>query len=273
MPNELKWIDTHAHYNHKKFPVRERTEILSEMHKTAEKIINVGTNTRTNAVTMKILDMHDFVYGIVGYFPTDTWELEETLCGRAKENWKTLKNLLKKEKVVAIGEIGLDYNWDKCGTIEGTKARELQKKWFINQIELARELNLPICVHSRDAEKDTLEIFDKYEELNGVIHCYSYGVETAKKCLEKGFYLGVGGTSTYPRNEELREVIKMCPLDKILLETDAPYLSPQPVRRDVNNSSYITHVIDNIAELKGLSREKIIRQTNENAEKLFNFAR
>ena len=91
--------------------------------------------------------------------------------------------------------------------------------------------------------------------------------------MEKGFYLGVGGTSTYPRNEELREVIKMCPLDRILLETDAPYLSPQPVRRDINNSSYITHVIDNIAELKGISRENVIKQTNENAKKLFNFAR
>ena len=122
---------------------------------------------------------------------------------------------------------------------------------------------------SRDAEDDTVKIFKEYDELPGVIHCYAYGTKTAKIALDKGLYLGVGGTSTYTRNAELREVIKMCPIDRILLETDCPYLSPEPVRRETNNSSFITYVIDNICSLKNMSREDIINATNENAYRLF----
>jgi TatD DNase family protein len=179
---------------------------------------------------------------------------------------------LTNDKVLAIGEIGLDYNWDKVGNfVSGNEARKLQQKWFRKQIDLARSMNLPVCIHSRDAEADTVRIFKEYDELSGVIHCYAYGTQTAKIALDKGLYLGVGGTSTYSRNEELRDVIKMCPIDRILLETDCPYLSPEPVRRETNNSSLITYVIDNICSLKKMSREDVIRKTNENAYRLFKF--
>ena len=138
-----------------------------------------------------------------------------------------------------------------------------------NQIEIAKELNLPICIHSRDAEEDTLKIFDMYDEISGVIHCFSYGKDTAKKAIEKGLYLGIGGTSTYPANTELREVIKETPLERLLLETDAPYLSPQQVRREINTSKNIKYVIENIANLKGITYNEDVEQTNKNAYELF----
>ena len=132
----------------------------------------------------------------------------------------------------------MDYNWNRLvNGIEGEAAREIQKKWFRKQLNLAKEMKLPVSIHSRDAEADTLEIFDEYESISGVIHCFSYGLSAAQKAIEKGLYLGVGGTSTYPANNELREVIKMAPLDRLLLETDAPYLSPLQVRREVNTSA------------------------------------
>ena len=269
--SELKWIDTHAHYNHGKFKGRGKDAIIA-VKKDVEKIINVGTNTKSNLETLQLLSLHDHVYGILGYFPTDVWELEQRFSQSAQANWLVLQKQLTNDKVVAVGEIGLDYNWDKVGNFAfGDDARKLQQKWFRNQIELAKELKLPVCIHSRDAEEDTMRIFKEYAELPGVVHCYAYGARTAKIALDKGLYLGVGGTSTYARNTELREAIKMCPIDRILLETDCPYLSPEPVRRETNNSSFITYVIDNICSIKNMNREDVINATNENAYRLFKF--
>lgn len=268
---ELKWIDTHAHYNHGKFKGRGK-DMIVKVTKDVEKIINVGTNTKSNLETLQLVSTYDHVYGIIGYFPTDVWELEHSLYNGAQANWLVLQKQLTNDKIVAVGEIGLDYNWDKVGNLVfGEDARNLQQKWFRKQIEIAKAANLPICVHSRDAEDDTVKIFKEYDELPGVIHCYAYGKNTARVALDKGLYLGVGGTSTYARNIELREVIKMCPIDRILLETDCPYLSPEPVRRETNNSSFITYVIDNICSLKNMSRDDVISATNENAYRLFNF--
>lgn len=217
-----------------------------------------------------MVSSYDNVYGILGFFPVDVWELEPGAHKDAEANWATFKKQLKADKIVAVGEIGLDYNWDKVGNYAfGDEARILQQKWFINQIDLAKEIGKPICVHSRDAERDTRAIFKRYDHIDGVIHCYSYDATMARFAVSKGFYLGIGGTSTYKASDGIRDAIRMCPLDRIVLETDAPYLSPEPVRRDTNHSGYITYVIDNISRIKGISRERVIEETNHNAKTLF----
>lgn len=264
-----KYIDTHAHYGHKRFG-KDCAEILEEMRGCAERIIQVGTNTKSNLQAMQLVNNYDCVYGIVGYFPTDTWELEPKLCENAEKNWIELTKQLANEKIVGVGEIGLDYNWNCLANgIKGEEARTIQRKWFRNQLDLAKELGLPVSIHSRDAEEDTSKIFYEYNAIPGVIHCFSYGREMARKALEKGLYLGIGGTSTYPSNVELREVIKMAPLDRLLLETDAPYLSPQQARRETNTSANIKYVVENIAKIKGCSCDDVVKHTNQNAYSLF----
>lgn len=267
-----KYIDTHAHYGHGGFRRLNKPtyEILNEMRDCCDKIIQVGTNTKSNLQTLQLISLHDFVYGMIGYFPTDVWELESKFCKDSDANWTVLTKQLTNDKIVGIGEIGLDYNWDKFGNFAtGEEAREIQKYWFLRQLDLAKEMHLPVSIHSRDAEEDTLKIFDQYKEIPGVIHCFSYGRNAAKKALDKGLCLGIGGTSTYPNNNELRGAIKMAPLDRLLLETDAPYLSPQQVRGKVNTSANISYIIENIAELKGCSMDEVVEQTNKNAHELF----
>lgn len=263
-----KWIDTHAHYNHGKFN-RNRKELLTQLPEYVEAVIQVGTNTKSNTETLQLVSLYDYIYGIIGFFPTDVWQLENSLCSEAENNWLVFTKQLTNQKVVAIGEIGLDYNWNKVGDVIGEEAREIQQKWFRRQLDLAQEMKLPVCIHSRDAKEDTLAILNEYETVSGVIHCFSYDRETAQKCLEKGLYLAFGGTSTYLSNEELREVIKMTPMNRILLETDAPYLSPSKVRKELNTSKNIQYVIELIAELKGLSFDEVVEQTNENVKRLF----
>ena len=267
-----KYIDTHAHYGHKGFRRLHKStdEILKEMSDCCERIIQVGTNAHSNLQTLRLVNLYDMVYGMVGYFPTDTWELESEYCDDSVGNWIALIEQLENDGIVGVGEIGLDYNWNCLSNgANGDKAREVQKKWFRKQLDLARDLRLPVSIHSRDAEADTLAIFDEYDAIPGVIHCFSYGPSAAHKAIDKGLFLGVGGTSTYPSNQELRDAIKMAPLDRILLETDAPYLSPQQVRREINTSANIKYVIENIAELKCCSVDEVIEQTNKNAYELF----
>lgn len=270
-----KYIDTHAHYNHRRFPKIGSdglNTVLEKQREKVEKIINIGTNTESNTSVLQFVSLYNSFYGMLGFFPTDVWELEPTLCKNAENNWLVFQKQLTNDKIVGIGEIGLDYNWNCVGkNCAGEDAQKIQQKWFRKQLDLAQELKLPVSIHSRDAEDDTLTIFDEYEFISGVIHCFSYGRSAARKALDKGLYLGIGGTSTYPSNKELREVIKIAPLDRILLETDAPYLSPQPVRRELNTSLNIQYVIENITELKNVSYDEVVRVTNENAKRLFKF--
>lgn len=278
---DLRYIDTHAHYNANQFK-NIRNNLMKELREDLKYIITLGTNMKSNTETLILLSQFDFLYGMIGFFPSDTWELEKDLCPKdvnvyikdAESNLDIFKHQLINQKIVGIGEIGLDYHWNCVGPrgkeIRGQKARDIQEKWFRYQMDLAKELNLPVSMHSRDAEDDTLRIFNDYNEIKGVMHCFSYGLKSADVYLNKGLYLGIGGTSTYPSNKELREVIKKCPLDRILLETDAPYLSPQQVRREINTSKNIKYVIENISEIKGIGIEEVILKTNENAKKLFN---
>lgn len=284
--NDLKFIDTHAHYNARQFHTKlKEKDVLNEQRKYCNYIINLGTNMKSNTETLRLVSLYDYIYGMLGFFPTDVWQLDDDLCPndvdmftfKAKDNRICFEKQFMNQKVVGIGEIGLDYHWNCIGDsrrsifVKGEEARNLQKKWFLYQLNLAKEKELPVSMHSRDAEEDTIKLFKQFDTINGVMHCFSYGMKSADYYLNKGLHLGIGGTCTYPSNKELREVIKECPMDRILLETDAPYLSPQKVRREINTSKNILFVIDTIAEIKGLSKEEVVKKTNENAIKLFGF--
>ena len=175
-----------------------------------------------------------------------------------------LRSLAQTPKVVAVGEIGLDYYWDKEG-------HDIQKKWFVWQMDLAKETGLPIIVHSRDAAKDTMDIMkaERADNLKGVIHCYSYSKEQAKEYMNMGYYLGIGGVVTFKNGKKLKEVVEYAPLDYLLLETDAPYMAPEPHRGERNCSLYLEYVAETIAEIKRISREEVIEVTRENARRLF----
>ena len=174
-----------------------------------------------------------------------------------------MKELFKEEKVVAVGEIGLDYYWDN-------EPREVQKKWFIRQLELARELDLPVLIHSREAAADTMEIMKEHAKgLIGVIHCYSYSKEMAQEYIKMGFYIGVGGVVTFKNAKKLKEVVENIPLTSIVLETDCPYMAPEPNRGKRNNSAYIRYVAEKIAELKGITYEEVVEQTEKNARDMY----
>lgn len=252
----MKIIDTHAHYNSKQFN-KDRNELLDKLQETCEIIVNVGTNTSSFKNILKLAKKYDFLYSVIGYFPCDVLELEE--------NKNFFLKCLNDKKTVAIGEIGLDYYWDKPD-------REIQKKYFKYQLQLAKEKNLPVSIHSRNAEEDTLNIIkEEYNsKLRGVIHCYSYGLISAKKYLDMGFFFGIGGTSTYKGNDELREVIKFLPIENLVLETDCPYLSPVPNRGKRNDSSNLIYVAKNIANIKDISVQDVIDITNKNAKRLYN---
>ena len=175
-----------------------------------------------------------------------------------------LKSLTSNEKVVAVGEIGLDYYYDE-------PERDIQKKWFEAQLELAREVKLPVIIHSRDAAEDTLRIMKAHhaEDIGGVIHCFSYSMEIAKIYTDMGFYLGIGGALTFNNSKKLVKVVENIPLERLVLETDAPYLTPVPNRGKRNSSLNLKYVVEKIAGLKGISEEEVIRVTEENAEKLY----
>lgn len=247
-------IDTHAHYNHKRYD-GNKDLLLKSMKKDIGAIINVGTNTKSIKETLKLIDKYDYLYGIIGYFPSDTPELfnEDTM--------KFLEESIRHNKIVGVGEIGLDYHWNK-------PSKDIQEKFLRYQLELAIANNLPVSIHSRDAEADTLKILKEYD-FCGVIHCYSYGLESAKEYVKKGLYLGIGGTSTYASNTQGRDVIKQTPLTQLVLETDAPYLTPVPFRWKINDSRYLTHVARVIADIKGVSVEEVINITTKNACDLF----
>ena len=181
-----------------------------------------------------------------------------------EENFAWLKEQCQDPKTVAVGETGLDYYWDK-------ENHEVQKYWFRRQLELAEELELPIIVHSREACADTLEEIKRAhtERLRGVIHCFSYSPETAREYLSMGYYIGIGGVATFKNAKKLKEVVKMLPLERMLLETDCPYLAPVPYRGKRNSSLNLPYVAQAVAELKGVEAEEVIRITNENARKLY----
>lgn len=250
-------FESHAHYDDDAF-AEDREAVLRQCQEEGiEYIVNVSASLRSVKTTLALAETHAFVYAAVGIHPDDVGELDE-------EQFAWLRDQCRHPKAVAVGEIGLDYYWDK-------EKHETQKYWFHRQMELAKELKLPMIVHSREAAADTLEAIKQAHspELRGVIHCFSYGPEMAKEYLKMGYYIGVGGVVTFKNAKKLKEVVEMLPLERILLETDCPYLAPEPNRGKRNSSRNLPYVAEAIARIKGVDAEDVIRITNENAKQLY----
>lgn len=252
-------FESHAHYDDKKFD-KDRAELLSAMQEHGiETIINVGSDLEGVKKTIDLAEEYDFIYGAIGIHPSDISDLNE-------EVYEWLREKSSLPKITAIGEIGLDYYWDKE---EEVKSR--QRYWFCRQMELAREVGLPVIIHSRDAAEDTLKLVQGIhgEQIPGVVHCFSYSLEMAEAYIKMGYYIGIGGVVTFKNAKKLKEVAAGIPLEHILLETDCPYLAPEPERGKRNSSHNLPYIAQEIARLRGISQEEVIEAARENARRLF----
>lgn len=250
------FFDTHAHYDSYKFNA-DRMEILSSMpEQNVSLIINPGCEEQSSKEAIALAEAFPYVYAAVGWHPSDLIE-----SGWNEGSLDNVCQLAKHPKVVAIGEIGLDYYWDKTYI-------DLQKQVLRQQMELALELDLPVIIHDREAHGDILEIAKEYD-IPGVFHCYSGSPEMAKELLKRGWYLGFDGPITYKNNRKQAEVLEICPIDRILIETDSPYLTPVPHRGERNQSGYLQYVAAKIGEIKGLSMQEVAAVTMENGRRLF----
>lgn len=250
-------FDTHAHYDDKAFD-EDREALLAQLPQQGiGRVVNIGSSLGACARTVELMEQYPYIYGAIGIHPSDCAELTE-----ADIEW--LKRKCSHEKCVAVGEIGLDYYWDEPD-------RGIQKKWFRRQLQLAKEVKLPVVIHSRDAAKDTIDIMneEKAGEIGGVIHCFSYTKESAGIFLDMGFYIGIGGVLTFKNGRVLKEAADYIPMDRIVLETDAPYLSPVPNRGKRNSSLNLPYVVETLAQTKGITPEDVERITWENACRLY----
>lgn len=249
-------FDTHAHYDDEQFD-EDRHELLMSMSEGGiGTIVNVGASMNSCRTTFELTRKYPFVYGAVGVHPDEVGALTE-------EDMRWLKAASADPKIVAIGEIGLDYYWN-------VSESDIQKQWFIRQLDLAREVKLPVIIHSREAAKDTLDIMKVHgREQGGVIHCFSYSVEMAREYLNMGYYIGIGGVVTFKNAKKLKEVTEYTPLDRIVLETDCPYLAPVPNRGKRNSSLNLTYVAEAISEIKGVPVEEVIAATERNARQMY----
>ena len=253
----VRIFDTHAHYDDEAFD-KDCEELLKSFPEhNVMAVTNIGTNINTSRITAQLTEQYDYVYGAVGMYPTEVYAFETS---DAMEQLRSL--VTEHERVVAIGEIGLDYHYDNID-------KALQQKWFEAQMNLARELNVPIVVHSRDAAQDTIAVMRqaKAGEIGGVVHCYSYTKETARAFLDMDFYFGIGGVVTFKNAKKLVEAVAYIPMERMVLETDSPYLSP--IRSERNTSLNLPLVAAKIAEIKGISVQEVYDITWENAHKLY----
>ncbi len=254
-------FETHAHYDDKAFE-EDREALLASLEKNGiGRVVNISSDLRSVEDSLSLAERYPFVYAAVGIHPSDTAELTD-------EDLEWLKEKCSHEKAVAVGEIGLDYHWKE-------PEPKIQKKWFERQLLLAKEVDLPVVIHSREAAKDTLDIMKALhaEECGGVIHCFSYTKETAAEFLKLGFYFGIGGVVTFSNAKKLREAVEYLPMDRIVLETDSPYLSPEPNRGRRNTSLHLHDIAKKIAEIKGLSYDEVAARTWENAVRLYRIGR
>jgi len=269
----MRLFDTHAHYNDEKFD-EDREEILKKVFESGVTNLNcVGYNIPSSKKAIEVAEKFEQINAIIGISPNDLPSFENENIDIKdfffedvlKEQLNEIKNLANKHKIVAIGEIGLDYYWNK-------ENKKEQKMAFRKQIEIANELNLPIVIHTRDAIFDTIEILKNkiMPVKKGIFHCCPLNQQLIKEGLELGFYISFAGPITFKNSKNAEEVISMVPLDKILIETDCPYLSPEPKRGTRNDSSNIIYIAEKIAKVKGVSTEEIASITDSNAKKIFN---
>ena len=250
-------FDTHAHYDDEAFD-EDRDRVLMGLKEAGVgTVLNVGASMASSESTLALTEQYPFVYGSAGVHPSETAELDE-------EKFQRLCEILKNPKILAVGEIGLDYYWEE-------PEHEIQKKWFLRQLELARQMQLPVIIHSRDAAKDTLDMMKEARagEIGGVIHCFSYGTEIAREYLNMGFFLGIGGVLTFKNAKKLKEVAAYAPIEQIVLETDCPYMAPTPHRGTRNTSANLPYVVNALAEIKGILPEQVIEITEQNARRLY----
>lgn len=253
-------FDTHAHYDDEQFDA-DREELLGSLKEGGvDAVVNVGASLASSRAAVALAGRYPFMYAAAGVHPDHAAELDE-------ESFSQLRELCRQEKVVAVGEIGLDYYWDES-------PRDVQKKWFIRQMELARELSLPVNIHSRDAAEDTLEIVREHgRDLPGVIHCFSYSKEIACAYVKMGYYIGVGGVVTFKNGRRLKETVAEIPLTSIVLETDCPYLAPEPNRGKRNSSQNLVYVAREIARIKDVPYDEVVACTARNARALYRLDR
>ena len=248
-------IDTHTHINYLEKITQE--ESVKNAAENGVEILLVPAASPEDVDTVpELVKKFDNVYGMLGVHPEDAEKWTDDILDKIREYSRS-------EKIVAIGEIGLDYYWDK-------EHKDIQKDIFIKQVKLANELNLPISVHDRDAHKDTFDILKEYNKTSKVVlHCFSGSVEFARECLKEGWYIAIGGVVTFKSAYKMQEVAKSVPLDRLLLETDAPYLTPVPFRGKENQPAYVKYVAEEIAKLRGITSEEVAHATSENAKKIF----
>lgn len=254
----MKIFETHAHYDDEAFR-EDREALFDEMFaKDIDTIINVGASFAGCEQSVALADSHEKIYAAVGIHPEDVEELTE-----ARMAWLK-KTASENEKVLAIGEIGLDYHYPE-------QAKEIQQQWFRRQLRLAADIKKPVIIHSREACQDTLACMraEHAEQIGGVIHCYSYSKEAAQEFLKMGFYFGFGGVVTFKNAKKAVEAVEAIPIEKILLETDCPYMAPEPNRGKRNYSGYLPYVAERIAQIKQMTAQEVIDITNANARKLF----
>ena len=252
----MELFDTHSHYNDEKFELDREKIIKDTFEAGVTKFVCAGYNVNSSKLALEIANKYDFIYAICGISPND---LEDV----ADDNYKIIKDLAKNKKCVAIGEIGLDYYWEKENS-------QFQKEVFIKHIEIANELNLPIVIHSRDAAKDTIDILKENNvKKQGIFHCCQLNRFLVEEALKLDFYISFAGPITFKNSKNAKEIVKMVPMDKILIETDSPYLAPEPVRGTRNNSINVKYVAEKIAEIKEISLDEVAKTTYKNAMNIF----
>ena len=249
-------FDTHAHYDDQQFDIDRETLLQSMEEQGVGTIVNASATVESWQKVLKLTEQYPFLYGMIGVHPDEVGALDE-------ERFQEMERLLREEKIVAVGEIGLDYYWDN-------ESHDIQKKWFIRQLELARKTGLPVNIHSREAAADTMQILKEYGQgMKAIIHCYSYSKEMAEEYVKMGYLLGIGGVVTFKNARKLKEVVQAVPISHLVLETDCPYLAPEPNRGKRNCSIYLQNVAKAIAELKGMTTEEVIQITEANAKAFY----
>ncbi len=251
-------FDTHVHLNAEQFKEDVDIVIKRAIETGVEKFVVVGFDEQTIKGAIELAEMYGRIYAAVGWHPVDAIDLTE-------EHLLLIEKLASHPKVVAIGEIGLDYYWDKS-------PKEIQKEAFRKQLKLAKKVSLPVIIHNRDAHDDIVKILKEEEAstVGGIMHCFSGSLETAKECIKMNFYISLGGPVTFKNSKRPKEIAREIPLEKLLIETDCPYLAPHPYRGKRNEPAFVKLVAEEIAFLKGVSYEEVARVTTANAKKVFN---
>ena len=249
------YFESHAHYDDERFDEDRDTLLASFPAEGIETVVNASSDIKSSKASIALSEKYPFFYAAVGVHPHEVENITEA-------DIDELRELSKHPKVVAIGEIGLDYYYD-------LSPRDLQRHWFKRQLELAEELKMPVIIHSRDAAQECFDIIKNSNVQNGVIHCYSGSAEMAEEYIKMGFYIGVGGSLTFKNNKKGVETVERIPIEKILIETDSPYLAPVPYRGKRNDSRLLKYVVERISQIKNIPENDICNITKNNAQNLF----